>query len=796
MRIGLVLLLGCLFALADQSCEAQKITGQVVDPGGKPLPFATIKFGNTRNGRVADLDGKFSFTLKNEINFLEISYLNYETKKITVSATDTFLLVQLLPATGSLDEVVIRSNSNKLTRILKSAVAHRQENNPDRYPWYQCNIYYKWTVDLNVQTGGLIKDSGRKKDLEEELAAQHLFMSETYSKRTWQQPQRLQEDVMATKMSGLKKAIAPTLVTDILPFHAYTDYITLNQTDYYNPVAPGLFQRFRYQLNDEILQDKDTLWVISFEPVKKENELRGTVYISSNNFAIAHISAHSIDTVLKRDIGIEQQYRFTNGKWFPQQLNYIMTGKMTFPPVSVLMKGTSIIDSVSFIPDENFHFDRAHTVKMVNDADEKNDSTWLKIRPVPLEPIEVRTYAFVDSLAELLGLQKIVNMGKKMGEGKLSFGKFDVNLQRLYSYNSYEKSRLGFGLQTNERLWKHFSLGAWAGYGMGDKNWKYGGFGEIYIDPPIKEFVIRADYYNDLRIPGQSQVQTGIDFTSLRHYEINAIDKVKGWNLTVTKKFGYLSTAVNFSKEQLTPKYAYEFFSKGKTYKQFNIREAGLNLRYAFGERTALLFGRYYNSTDSKFPVLYVRINYGKIKDPEIPYTQITAALNWQRHLNRIGDENILIVGARSFSPDPLPLQKLFAGSSFTTGAYLFGNMQTMPAGQFYSDRYINLFWLHTFDWRFYTLNLLKKKLSSIPTPAIGYNMLWGSMQHKEAHQLIDFFVPDPAYHEAGFLINNILRVKFLGLGYLGLNLGYFHQLSNKPEARNNGRFVIGILLQ
>ena len=38
---------------------AQTITGQVTDAEGRALPFATIKFGNTKQGVIANLNGKF-----------------------------------------------------------------------------------------------------------------------------------------------------------------------------------------------------------------------------------------------------------------------------------------------------------------------------------------------------------------------------------------------------------------------------------------------------------------------------------------------------------------------------------------------------------------------------------------------------------------------------------------------------------------------------------------------------------------------------------------------------------------
>jgi len=59
-------------------------------------------------------------------------------------------------------------------------------------------------------------DSNKIRDF---LANNHMIFSETYSKRNYRKPMQLQEDVIASRFSGLKKTYFTFLVTDILPFH-------------------------------------------------------------------------------------------------------------------------------------------------------------------------------------------------------------------------------------------------------------------------------------------------------------------------------------------------------------------------------------------------------------------------------------------------------------------------------------------------------------------------------------------------------------------------------------------------
>ena len=148
----------------------------------------------------------------------------------------------------------------------------------------------------------VLNDTGKDgREIKDFLDKQHLLMSETYSIRTWKAPQHLQEDVIGSRFSGLKKSVFTSLVTGIVPFHAYNDYLTLNGKDYHNPVSRGFEQYYKFNLNDEIIQGDDTVWVLSFMPRgQRSNQMTGKVYINSNGYAISQIIARANDTKIGR----------------------------------------------------------------------------------------------------------------------------------------------------------------------------------------------------------------------------------------------------------------------------------------------------------------------------------------------------------------------------------------------------------------------------------------------------------------------------------------------------------------
>lgn len=787
--------------LAGTALAQQGLSGLVIDAATKQvLPFATVKLGNTGRGTVTNLDGKFDINNTAGADYLEISYLGYQPKKIPLPLHEKETTIGLIPATGTLNEVVIKPPYEKMRRILNSAIANRDRNNPEKYDWYQCRMYYKMIADVTVPDSVLEKDTtADAREFKAMMDSQHLLMSETYSTRTWKKPQHLQEEVTGSRLSGFKKSMFTNMATDMLPFHAYSDYIRLNGKDYHNPVSKGFFQHYDFNLDDEIMQGADTLWILSFRPQKGYDELRGRVYINSGGYAIAYLLASAYDKQLNRSIRIEQQYKKTAGKWFPEELNYILRYQLKSDKdvYDILMKGNTSIDSVSYNEDKHFRFDKVHTIKLEPDADELSNAQWDALRPVALDRKEQRTYVYMDSLITAAHIDKYLHYISKLPEGKVPVGPVDLDLGRIYSYNKYEKSRLGLGLQTNEKVLKWGSVGGWFGYGFGDKAWKYGGFAEVYFDP-YKEFTFRFFYNNDLRDPGRIDLNHDLDRNYLRMYLMSRVDKVETDGGILKKRFGYWTGEFAAYREKITPLYPYAFHTDGTDYTNFTAREGSVKLRYAYAERSAPAFGHYYR-TGTKYPICYLRFTAGLLDygAQQSRYLQAIGAVMYHKHINRIGFEHILAEGGISRSDKPLPLSKMFAGNGYRYGKdlsiYAFGGLLTMYPYDYYSDAFVSLIWRHDFDWRLFKADINSAGLGFDPYISLGYNMLYGTMQHPEVHKYVPFSVPNTVYNETGLMLNDILRYRYLNLYYLTFNIGYFYHWTPVFDAAKNGRFVFGI---
>jgi len=785
------------------------ITSKVFDARTRePIPFATIKYGGGNQGVIAELDGSFSLPPSAvAVKEIEVSCLGYQSATLKLPLAKNGIYLQ--PAGNELGEVTIKLPMEKIRRILNAAIENKPLNDPDRYQRYRCNIYYKMKVDMQVPDSAKGDTASRPYKIRAFSERQHLLMSETYSVRTWQRPGKLQEDVLATRFSGLQKAMFTSMVTDVLPFHAYNDFIKLNGKDYFNPVSPGFERRYRFNLSDEVMDGADTIWVLSFTPKGISGAgLSGKVFIHSDGYAISSIIARARDTALKQSVRIEHSYARVpyegSSRWFPRQLNYIIDRDMKSDKLSYTLRisGNSQIDSVSWADVDNNFFDKRHTVRVSEEAMTYADSILAVLRPSTLSAKEQKTYHVIDSIGRVVKADKLVAGMRNLPLGRLSFGPVDVDLARILAFNKYEQVRLGLGGQTNDKLLKWLSIGGWGGYGFGDKRWKYGAFAELYLDK-YREFVVRGGYSDDIVDPGRISLARDLDKNYLRMFLLQRADHVQSYTGSIRKKLGYWSVEAAGAQQHIVPLYNYALQADGAERKAFDVQEASLSLRYAYAERTAPLFGSYV-SLGSQYPIWYGKVTYGTLESGSMmrTYVQALAAVKWKKHINRLGTEQLMIEGGKIWSDGALPLSKMFAGNGYRYSSkgflslYAFGGLTTMFPYEFYTDQFAQAIVRHDFDWKLYRLEAPDVPFSSAPNVALQYNMLYGTMQNKAAQLYVPFSVPDKPYQEAGILLNGLLRQRS-STYYQCLNIGYFYHFTpGTIDLKKNGKLVIGVSVE
>ena len=86
------------------------IQGMVTDSiSGEGLPYASLIFQGTSIGTATDGEGRFELPLPEHTQILEVSYLGYDTRRLSIHPRQSGSLhIQLSPDGIALEEVIIK----------------------------------------------------------------------------------------------------------------------------------------------------------------------------------------------------------------------------------------------------------------------------------------------------------------------------------------------------------------------------------------------------------------------------------------------------------------------------------------------------------------------------------------------------------------------------------------------------------------------------------------------------------------------------------------------------------------
>ena len=414
-------------------------------------------------------------------------------------------------------------------------------------------------------------------------------------------------------------------------------------------------------------------------------------------------------------------------------------------------------------------------------ATEQKDDFWLPYRDTLNERI-INSYHFFDTvIGKEINLDKWMFLLKALAEGRITVKWIDFDLQRIFNYNEYESTRLGLGIQTNDRLSKWFSVGGYGGYGFRDYWWKYGVWGNVYFDK-YKTYVFKIAHANDLECSGDiaNLRQHWLTLNQYQNFLYYRFENKR--NIAVSFKFPAIrymtiEAEIDYSKKKSLFDYAFlkgDEFTKYYTFTDINIR-----IRYALKEKKMRLGSGFMVSTVTKYPILYLTYTRGvSLFGGEYKYNRITGILTYNADLKRVGKSNIIIQGG--YVDENVPYNRLFipSGTKNHSGYHFDNGFATMFIYDYAANYFVSAFLTHNFGKIFW-----KFKHSS-PELILKANLLWGDYTGKQnLHQNIDFRIPNKGYFEAGILLDKLFVYKVMTLGggvFYRINENYSPQIFNR----------------
>lgn len=763
-----------IFVLISQFVFSQNYTveGNVKnETTGETLAFATIIFNNNpRLGITSDINGYFKFETKEKISQIQCSYVGFEPKIIAINAANTKLEILLAPKEEVLNEVVLSATDNPANRIIRKVIANKEENNPENIRSFTYKSYNKTIFDYKTD-----KTNTDSLKINKVLKGGHFLVMEAVSERKYLYPNKTEEVVIGTKVSGFKSPNFASLATDLQPFSFYQDNIPLFDIQYLNPIANGSLQKYNFNLVEEIYQEKDTIFIISYRPKKDKNVegLRGILHINSNKYAVQNVTATPFEKG-KIDITIQQKYQFVDNKWFPEQLNYAMSiVQYDADGLNVVVDGKSYLSEVKIeVPIDKKSFS-IEQLRMDENASNQDALFWERNRFEPLKERELTTYKVIDSLGEKFKFDKFLTLSEKLANNRAPLGIVDIDLPRTLVFNRYEGMRLGLGLITSDQFSKKLRLSGFAGYGLKDNEWKYGGSAS-YQFSKRNEFNFGIGYQNNLNEIGNNGFEKLMPKRlQLRDFLAINMDQIQEYSTFIN--FRALRRTQWFVKGSFTnvnPLYDYVFSTPTEDFTNYKNAEIAIGMRWAPQEKIVQSFNQRVVLASNKpvFTFLYARGLKG-LNNSNFDYNKFEFTAEQSFYSKNFGKTTYRFESG--YIDENLPLGLLFTGEGSFVKSYPYfmkNTFQTMQLYEFVSNEYANLFLIHNFG------TLLFKSKYLQPSLSVHHNMSYGDLKQPEQHQFFTFNTKEKIFMESGLQLDNILKINYMNIGYLGLGGSVFYR--------------------
>jgi len=777
-------------------CQVYSISGKVVNErNNEPLAFVNIVANNSNIGTSTDIDGKFTIRHNQPLNSLKITYIGYQTKIIDNFSKTDYLLIKLKETAFQLSEVKIVAGENPAHRIIRNVLANRDINNPEKQSSFSYTTYNKMIFTSKIDSVVVKKnpDSLILK-IDGFLKKQDFFIMESVTENTFQYPDKKYEQVKATKASGFKNPFFVYIITQLQSFSFYNDNFAIFDKFYVSPINNDCLNKYYFQITDTLysIDNIDTSFVISYKPKKNTNfeGLTGHLTINTNKWAIENASA-SPATLQKNilNINVQQKYEFIdNQQWFPTQLNtdlFIIIENFPYP---LVVSARTYIKDINLQPKIDNRKFGVVEIEINDNSSSQTEEYWLMQRIDSLTKRNQTTYHVIDSLGKANNFDKHFNVFLSMANNKIPCGKFDIDLDKIIRYNEFEKLRLGIGVHTNEKLFRNINLGAYWGYGFGDKKPKYGADITTYINRNY-DFKLNFSYSFDLNEIGSSYFyrdKKNFFEGDFREYFAKYFDKTEKYSFALMfRTLRYMQTRISFEKINKVPNFPYNFSVENMQYillmDKFNFTEFQIGLRYSYREKY-IKYQKQFIALPTSYPILW--FNYSKglknLFDGEYGYQKFECKVEKSLHTNYIGKTTFQLYGG--LTDKNLPYSLLFNAKAGYNSTYIDIPMtfNTMRYNEFASNQYFSLIFKHSFG------SLIFKRKGFNPELVLLANFIIGKIDNANNHNGIKIIAPEKGYFESGFCINKILKMNFSSFG-----VGAYYRFGYYRLPENTDNFAL-----
>ncbi|MEL1241603.1 DUF5686 family protein [Flavobacterium flavipallidum] len=814
-----------LFFFFTLTLQAQfRITGIVKEStSNKALPFASITTNNGINS-ISDVDGKFEIICSKPIAYFYVSYIGYHKTKIDIQNNNLFFNIKLIQNTDELKEVVI-ATQNQANAIIKKTIALKDTNNPEKkLANFTFKTYNKLIVSANpdsisgkidslivkkTRDGVYMKLDSTNYKFKSIVNKRHVFQTEKVSLFQFNN-NKLKETILGAKMAGLKQPLYEIIAFNLQSFSVYDTKYELFETKYNSPIAQDALKDYNYKLLDTVAINGRNAYMIYFKNKKKSKAkgLEGILYIDQNNFAVAK-AIMRIRGLLDISGTHEFEYLADENLWFPTNKNFrivkgqndddinFLGGTIQFdgdmendfssrkkqPSDYIFLRSDSRIFDFEKNTNSNIVNQSSFAVAIEKNAFNKEASFWDSYRKDNFDIRNQRTYSELDSIAIRKKIAHRVQFGKKVINGYLPIGFFDMDLRKLFSYNNYEGFRLGLGGVTNERLSKYFRIEGYYAYGTKDGIFKGSIGAAAKIDSESNSW-FGFSYTDDVREIASTSFS--IEKKPFKIYDPRPINISTFYNYVSwksyfeTKKIPKTESIWELNHSEIQPKFDYTFDNNNKLYTNYTMTTAMVSLQWSpFSDFMQTPTGPV--EIEKRFPKFTFQYtqSLGRIWNNDFDFSKFDFKTEYEKKYLNGQKTSLLFQAGYAFGDIPLTHLYNTSPNNITKETVIqritFGgknSFETMFFNEFFSNKYALFQFKHAFN----RVTLLKKIKPSL---VLVSRMAWGNLNNPDQHLGLDFKTLDRGFFESGIELNQI----FNGLG---LTAFYRYGPNQLPKFEDN----------
>ncbi|MBO9635193.1 MAG: carboxypeptidase-like regulatory domain-containing protein [Chitinophagaceae bacterium] len=397
-----------LLILSFISSRAGRITGKATNEKGEVLPYASVFVKGSTKGTTTNNQGVYFLELDPGNYTLVCQYVGYarSEKAVTAATAPVTLDFTLSIQQTTMNEVIVRANAeDPAYEIIRNAIRKRKDYLAP-LDSFTCEAYIKTlmkTRKLPKRVFGQKIDEDGKKDMGVDSAGKGvIFLSESLTRIAYRKPGRIKLEVLSGRESG-SSGYGFNFPTFINFYNNNVNVFTekLNPRGFVSPIADGAMNYYKYKYLGSYWEEGKEINQIKVIPRRNYEPLfSGTINITEGDWRI-----HSLELTLTKQSQLElldtmviRQIHVPVTKDIWQTKDQVVY--FTFNQFGIDATGTflNVYNKYELTPQFKRNYFNNVIVRYDTSVNKKSMAYWDSIRPVALEPEEIKDYRIKDSL--------------------------------------------------------------------------------------------------------------------------------------------------------------------------------------------------------------------------------------------------------------------------------------------------------------------------------------------------------------------------------------------------------------